>query len=422
MVAFIRYIVGVIAMRTEERKAVVVKHLDKYEGNISKYCVFLATEYPEHSHSGWRQFIDKMRNENKDLFPKIEDRYNSAIPKVWDGTAMSLARMLHRRDSSISVEAWRNRVRAAYDNGAITRTEKPDFIVEHLRKASGSGEDLWNAIEEKAKQAIADIEHNRWADIRMNTPDDKYIAIAFASDQHIGNPFCDHERLRLDTEMIERTENCYVIHAGDYIDNFIVDKPRPAMKAPIPPSVQWKLCEHYLDMTPTSLMAIVAGNHDLWTAGMTDYDPLKRLAEDRSVLYHAHELNIRLWVNDIPYHISVRHKRRGNSQIDPTRVIKKMWDDGEADFDIGVVGHHHVPVVAPFTKHGVERWAIRPGAYKIVDTFGEMCGFPRERPTCPVAILSPHSREIQVFSDLRHGIRTLKALNGEDEDGEDLGF
>jgi hypothetical protein len=169
-------------------------------------------------------------------------------------------------------------------------------------------------------------------------------------------------------------------------------------------------------------MAIVAGNHDLWTAGMTDYDPLKKFAEDRSILYHAHELNIRLWVNDIAYHISVRHKRRGNSQIDPTRVIKKMWEDGEADFDIGVVGHHHVPVIAPFTKHGVERWAIRPGAYKIVDTFGEMCGFPRERPTCPVAILSPHSREIQVFSDLRHGIRTLRALNGEDENDEDLGF
>jgi predicted phosphodiesterase len=409
-------------MDKASRLAIVVENLNKYTGNKVEYARWLAVEYPEHSFASWNSFITRANQQEPDLFPDFENRYNSAIPKVWDGSVLSLARMLHRRDSSISLEAWRQRIRSAYDNGAITRTEKPNFIVEHLKKASSDGEDLWMAIEEKAKTAIANIEHNRWADIRMQTPEDKYIAIAFASDQHIGNPFCDHERLRLDTEMIEREPNCFVIHAGDYIDNFIVDKPRPAMKAPIPPSVQWKLCEHYLDMSGDSLMAIVAGNHDLWTAGMTDYDPLKKFAEDRSILYHAHELNIRLWVNDIAYHISVRHKRRGNSQIDPTRVIKKMWEDGEADFDIGVVGHHHVPVIAPFTKHGVERWAIRPGAYKIVDTFGEMCGFPRERPTCPVAILSPHSREIQVFSDLRHGIRTLRALNGEDENDEDLGF
>lgn len=408
-------------MRTEERKAVVIENIDKYRGVLAHYARWLANEYPDHSYSAWSQFLQRMKESSPDIFPDVEERYNNAIPKVWDGSAMSLARMLYRRDNSISVEAWRGRIRAAYENGAITRTEKPHFVVEHLKKAASSGDDLWSAIEEKSKVAIKNIEHNRWADIRVNSDPDKYIAIAFASDQHIGNPFCDHERLRLDTEMVERTDNCFIIHAGDYIDNFIVDKPRPAMKAPIPPSVQWKLCEHYLDMTPTSLMAIVAGNHDLWTAGMTDYDPLKKFAEDRSVLYHAHELNIRMWIGDIPYHISVRHKRRGNSQIDPSRVVKKMWDDGEADFDIGVVGHHHTPLISPFTKHGIERWAIRPGAYKIVDTFGEMCGFPRERPTCPVVILSPHTREIQAFSDLRHGLRTLKALNGEDEsDGEDL--
>ena len=409
-------------MRTEERKQVVVENLDKYTGILAHYARWLANEYPDHSYAGWAQFIAKMKENEPNLFPNVEERYNTAIPKIWDGSVMSLARMLHRRDNGISLEAWRSRIRQAYENGAITRTEKPHFVIEHLKKAASNGTDLWAAIEAKSKVAIQNVEHNRWADIRMSANDGKYIAIAFASDQHIGNPFCDHERLRLDTEMVERTENCFIIHAGDYIDNFIVDKPRPAMKAPIPPSVQWKLAEHYLDMTPTSLMAIVAGNHDLWTAGMTDYDPLKKFAEERSVLYHAHELNIRLWIGDQPYHISVRHKRRGNSQIDPSRVVKKMWDDGEADFDIGVVGHHHTPLISPFTKHGIERWAIRPGAYKIVDTFGEMCGFPRERPTCPVVILSPHTREIQAFSDLRHGLRTLKALNGEDEDGEDLDF
>ena len=282
--------------------------------------------------------------------------------------------------------------------------------MNHLKSVPQTGEDLWAAIEERSKSAIAGIEDARWADIEIKDSN-RFIGIAFASDQHIGNPFCDHERLREDSEMVANHPDCYIIHAGDYIDNFIIDKPRPAMKSPIPPSIQWKLCEHYIDICTKSLLAIVAGNHDLWTAGMTDYDPLKKMANERGILYHAHELNLRVTFGKVKYHISVRHKRRGNSQIDPSRVVKKMWDDGEADFDIGVIGHHHVPIISPFTKHGLERWAIRPGAYKIVDTFGEMCGFPRERPTCPMVILNPETREIQAFSDLRHGLRTLNAIN-----------
>lgn len=149
---------------------------------------------------------------------------------------------------------------------------------------------------------------------------------------------------------------------------------------------------------------------------MTDYDPLKKMAQERGILYHAHELNIRLIHGDVAYHLSIRHKRRGNSNIDPSRVVKKMWDDGECDFDIGVIGHHHTPSVVPFTRHGIERWSVRPGAYKIIDTFGEMCGFPRERPTSPMIILDPKTRDIQAFTDLRHGIRMLNALNGRDAD------
>lgn len=406
----------------DDRTQFVIENLPHYKGNLTLFIKdYLIDRWTgqTYTHKSWRSFCDRLKAEDETLFTHEKKDYNAMIPKVWDGNKSELARLLHTRDDSITHKAWYMRVQQAYENGSISRTVHPEFTVNRLKKTSGSGEDLWAAIEERSKDAIKAIEHERWVDIHMNVPEDRHIAIAFASDQHIGNPFCDHEQLREDTELIEKTENVYVIHAGDYIDNFVVDKPRPAMKAPIPPSVQWKLCEHYIDMTPTSLMAIVAGNHDLWTAGMTDYDPLGKMAAERSILYHKHELNIRLWLNDVPYHLSIRHKRRGNSNLDAGRVIKKMWEDGEADFDIGVVGHHHTPHVSCFTRHGVERWAIRPGAYKIVDGFGEMCGFPRERPTCPVVILSPHKREIQAFSELRHGIRTLRSLN-EGVDDEDL--
>ena len=406
-------------MKKAEAEQFVKENIHLYDGTFSGFAKKLYEINDQKTHRGWEAFLTRMSKQESDLFEWEHVNYNDMLPKEWNGTEADLTKRMYKQDPSISYSAWRHRIRNAFINGSITTSHRPEFVVEHLKKQGKSNEDLWAEIEALSTKAIKAIEHARWADIHMQS--DKFIGIAFQSDQHIGNPYCDHEQLRQDTELITNSKNVYVIHAGDYIDNFIVDKPRPAMKASIPPSIQWKLCEHYLDMSADSLMAVVAGNHDLWTSGMTDFDPLKRFVEERGILYHAHELNLRLWLAGIPYHISIRHKRRGNSNLDPSRVIKKMWEDGEADFDIGVVGHHHTPSVAPFTRHGQERWAIRPGAYKIVDTFGEMCGFPRERPTSPMVILNPHTKEIQAFSDLRMGLRTLAALNGDEYD-EDLGI
>jgi len=403
-------------MENDTYKQLVIDNMAHYDGNLAKFSRHMATVMPDLEAESHRWRLRMLKQHEPDIFPVIEViDYNAEIPLEFDGNMNQLAMIMAKRFPEISKTGWESRVRRAYEREAVKRTETPHFIVEHLKKESGSGESLWNAIEERSKAAIAANEDARWAVFHMQNPA-RYIGISFQSDQHIGNPFCDHERLREDTEAIEKHPDCYVIHAGDYIDNFVIDKPRPAMKAPIPPSIQWQLCEHYINMTPTSLMAIVAGNHDLWTAGMTDYDPLKRLAQDRGVLYHPYELNLKVIHGDVPYHISVRHKRRGNSNLDPSRVIKKMWDDGECDFDIGVIGHHHTPSVVPFTRHAVERWALRPGAYKTIDSFGEMCGFPRERPTSPIVILDSQTRDIQAFTDLRHGLRLLNTLNGRKAD------
>ena len=403
-------------MENDTYKQLVIDNMTYYDGNLAKFSRHMATVMPDLEAESHRWRLRMLKQHEPDIFPVFEEiDYNAEIPMEFDGNISQLAMIMAKRFPEISKNGWESRVRRAYERQAVKRTETPHFIVEHLKKSAGTAESLWNAIEERSKAAIAANEDARWAVFHMQNPA-RYIGISFQSDQHIGNPFCDHERLREDTEAIEKHPDCYVIHAGDYIDNFVIDKPRPAMKAPIPPSIQWQLCEHYINMTPTSLMAIVAGNHDLWTAGMTDYDPLKRLAQDRGVLYHPYELNLKVIHGNVPYHISVRHKRRGNSNLDPSRVIKKMWDDGECDFDIGVIGHHHTPSVVPFTRHAVERWALRPGAYKTIDSFGEMCGFPRERPTSPIVILDSQTRDIQAFTDLRHGLRLLNTLNGRKAD------
>lgn len=351
-------------------------------------------------------------HEHRTGFEKMKPDHNKLIPAEFEGTIRELAARLHKQEPSISVSMWENRIGRAKLNGVFRIKPRLDREVIQLHAVSENPEELWARVEQTTAEAIIRNEGSRWAQINMKG--DRHIGIAFASDQHIGNAYTDHARMREDAEMIRNTPNCYVIHAGDFIDNFVIDKPRPAMKAQIPPGLQWKLCSHYLSMFGDDILAVVAGNHDLWTKGMTDYDPLAAQVKETGALYHAHELNLRIRVGQVFYHVSVRHKRRGNSSLNPARVVKKMWEDGEHDFDIGVVGHHHTPVIEPFTRHGLERWAIRPGAYKMIDSFSEMIGFQAERATCPLAILSPDSRSIQVFSDLRDGVRTLNVLNGVD--------
>ena len=395
---------------------IIRKHQEDWHelGSDTAFARYLSSVYDDKSTEAWRWQVRTFRRDFPDEVPETfygkASNLNKYIPKSWEGTASSLSRKLHAEHPEISIKAWEARIHNAKLNNAITIIEKNEFTTTHLKGMSQGIEDLWASVEELSSKSINNMESARWAEITFNTKG--YIGVALASDQHIGNSYTDHARMREDAELVRDTDNCFVIHAGDFIDNFMIDKPRPAMKQKIPPSVQWKLCDHYLDMFEDKILAVVAGNHDLWTSGATDYDPLAKKVADLDVIYHAHELNIRLLVNNIPYNFSIRHKRRGNSALNPARVIKKMWEDGECDFDIGVVGHHHTPVIEPFTRHGMERWAIRPGSYKLIDSFAEMIGFQKERATCPMVILSPDKRSIQVFSDLRDGVATLKTLNG----------
>jgi len=397
--------------------SVITSHLEEWKelGSDTAFSRYLAGVYPNKSSEAWRWNIRMYRQHNLGDIPETyyerTSDYAKFIPKSWEGSANSLSRKLHSEHPEISRKGWEARIHQAKMNGAISITEKNDFTSTHFKGSSQTIEDLWESVEELSTKSIENLESARWAEITFNSKN--YIGVALASDQHIGNTKTDHARMREDAELVRNTDNCFVIHAGDFIDNFMVDKPKPAMRQKIPPSTQWKLCDHYLDMFGDKILAIVAGNHDLWTSSLTDYDPLGKKASDLDVIYHPHELNVRLLVNNIPYNFSIRHKRRGNSALNPARVVKKMWEDGECDFDIGVVGHHHTPVSEPFTRHGLERWAIRPGSYKMIDGFSEMIGYQAERATCPLVILSPDKRSIQVFTDLRDGIRTLKVLNGD---------
>lgn len=269
--------------------------------------------------------------------------------------------------------------------------------------------DLWRKVEETTDRDVARHQTERLVDIVV--PDTRPIGLTFASDQHIrqSGPIMIR-RMREDAELVAITDGLYAALAGDGVDNHI--KHREAMaNGGDKPKDSWKLYDHYLGMFGEhKILALVSGNHDDWTRDFTGIDQVQRLAENRRVFYAPDEALLRFRVGDQFYHVLMRHQYRYNSTFNLGHTVKRLWEMGNDDFDIGVLGHHHEPACEPFVKHGMRRYAIRPGSYQFTSTFSRRKGFVHSYPTCPTVILWPDRRQLVGFWDVWEAASYLRLL------------
>lgn len=235
------------------------------------------------------------------------------------------------------------------------------------------------------------------------------VAVPFISDQHIspGN-VVDMKRMRIDAQLIAETPGVYAILGGDGVDNHI--KHRGAvMHQRSTPSEQYQLYEWYLQIFAHRIMALISGNHDLWTDQIAGLDVVKMISERNALCYAPDEAFVNVQLGEQTYKIGVRHQYRMNSSFNETHAVKQWWRNGNHDWDIGCIGHHHVSAVEPFWGHDRELWTCRPGSYQITSAYSRQFGYNPTRPMCPTFILYPDRREIVGFHDLRPALRMLKA-------------
>lgn len=235
-------------------------------------------------------------------------------------------------------------------------------------------------------------------------------AITFVSDQHIsiGNTV-DLARMREDAEMIASQDGVFAILGGDATDNHI--KHRSAvLAARSQPSDQFELFEWYLSIFAHRVLVAIAGNHDLWTNQIAGLDVLGDLCKRKRVCYAPDEALLNISLGSQKYQVGMRHQYRMNSTFNETHAVKQWFRNGEYDWDIGCIGHHHVSAVEPFWGHGVERWACRPGSYQITSAYSRQFGFNKTRPLCPSFVLFPDRRKIVGFHQLEDAIVYLKAV------------
>lgn len=247
------------------------------------------------------------------------------------------------------------------------------------------------------------------------TDGDKPIAITFASDQHIDpGGLSAMTRMRQDAELIAGTSGLYCCLVGDGVDNHI--KHRGAvLSAKSGPDQQYKLFDYYLEILSDSLLCAISGNHDQWSKSIGGVDMVQKLVAARKLHYAPDAAHLRVKLGSQSYAVEMAHQYRYSSSLNLLHTVKRMWDMGAREFDIGVVAHHHVPAFEEFEKRGRPTLGFRPGAYQHTSSHARMYGYGAiDCPTCPTVILFPGTRQMMPFRDVWQAVPLLCALRGDE--------
>tara|TARA_B100000519_G_scaffold199322_1_gene210333 strand:+ start:1080 stop:2255 length:1176 start_codon:yes stop_codon:yes gene_type:complete len=283
-----------------------------------------------------------------------------------------------------------------YENHTVTPLWDDDW--------DGPGE--WSRAEKKsAKRIDKEIKRGKFNVSFPNGP----IAISVISDQHIApGSACDFKRMREDAILIRDTPGFYAVFGGDGVDNHI--KHRSALiGANSTPDEQWKLFDYYLQLFGDKILAVISGNHDAWTAQIGGVDYLSKIVAQHKICYAPAEARLYIDVGGQEYKMVVRHQTgRFNSSLNQTHAVKRFYEYGEEPFDIGVIGHHHEAATEMFIRHGLKRYAARPGSYQITSPYSHQYGFASAIPTCPTFVLFPEERRMIGFSDVRDAVWAWK--------------
>jgi len=292
-------------------------------------------------------------------------------------------------------------------NGQI---KKLQIETTHRSDDNEDMDSLWNAVSKINERIIKDHLDMPYFDTHIKDPGP--ISISFISDHHVA-PYapCDLRKMAEDAALIASTPGAYAVLGGDGVDNHIKHHSALISQASTP-DMQWKLYDHYLQLlnVDNSILVMISGNHDDWTADLAGVDMISRLSQKHKIHYAPDEAYINLTIGSQNYVIAMRHKFRFNSSSNLGHTVKKWYDEGKMPFDVGCIGHHHEAHYEIFHKHGLDRIALRPGSYQISSPYARRNGFNPARPVAPTVILWGDRRELMAFKDVKQGVEYLTYL------------
>ena len=213
------------------------------------------------------------------------------------------------------------------------------------------------------------------------------LLLVFVGDQHIGSPNTDTGRVFAEAEHIIKTPEAYIVQLGDVVDNYIVSKLLHLnFDASMSIEAQWQLARRYFELIKDRLIAVVSGNHELWSMKLAGVDLLGSIVP--GCYYDRFDLKLEVRVRSARFRIWARHRWPGQSIYNPTHGQERGARFLDPSFDIYVGAHTHAGgLYREFVLAGRKRAAIQIGTYKLDDPYGKEKGFPSSDQSTAVGIL-----------------------------------
>lgn len=308
--------------------------------------------------------------------------------------------------------------------GAASRAVKVDRIISEKGEAivsapqgSASIADsvFLGRIFDKTDEAVEKARTERFCEVTIVSK--QPIGLVFWSDLHLtGDGAHDIRGAFADAELTATTQGMYGIGAGDSVNNHL--KHHSALiRKESNPGTDYRVFDNWLKVVERKALALITGNHDDWTVDLAGIDLISRMSAAHKIHCVSDEIIVTLKIVPEPgaeptaeYRVKVRHQYRYGSSFNPNHTVKRLWEMGEDDFDIGVIGHTHDCGYEVFTKHGLDRVAIRPGTYQVQTSYSRRFGFNRGDSRSPAVILWPDRRHFEVCRSVRTAAPILTAL------------
>ena len=301
------------------------------------------------------------------------------------------------------------------------REHSPGIHIEEPQKPQAmSVEAMWERAKERTDAEREWFTDRHFARITIQT--DRPIALAFKSDHHVSEDGpVDLRRMERDALIVRDTPGLFAALGGDGVNNHI--KHRSALvNSSSSPGNEYKMYDHYLGMMGRKVLFAISGNHDDWTKDFAGVDAIGGLYHRRRLFYAPDFVVVTIVLQssdgtEVEYVVKLRHQYRYGSSFNLTHTVKRLWEMGPNDFDVGVVCHHHELALEPFFKQGRKRYAIRPGAYQIGSGHSRRYGFGPNQPSAPTVIFEPFRKRMRALEDVSDTAEYLTFLRERFEPG-----
>lgn len=235
-----------------------------------------------------------------------------------------------------------------------------------------------DAIVEDRKRRFAQRKAHQDAGekLQVEVKETKPFAIWVFGDPHVDDDGCDFPTLEHHARTIARTPGLYGMNIGDTTNNWIGRLARLYANQSTTSKEALMLAKWFIELVGEKWVAVVGGNHDLWSG---DADYIGYLCRDLDVLYMPHACRFTLSTPSAEFVIDARHAFRGNSQWNTVHAqMKAALMLNKADVLIGGHWHKSGYGIVPHADGSLSH-CIQLGAYKVYDSYAQELGLPPQQ-------------------------------------------